>query len=187
MQKFFEQLGVLSKEEIADLQKISTQKTLAKGDFFIREGQVCEQIAFVEKGVLRSFYTTADGEEITYCLLFDNILITALSSLISGRPTPENIQALAQTDLIVFAKKDFQRLIDQNHNWLMANKILVEQQYMELEQRVFSLQKDTAAERYQMLLREYPHYIQQIPVQYLASYLGITRRHLSRLRRELMP
>ncbi|SFB84573.1 cAMP-binding domain of CRP or a regulatory subunit of cAMP-dependent protein kinases [Flexibacter flexilis DSM 6793] len=187
MREFFRSLGVLTEQDITALEQVSSRQTLPKGAFFVREGQVCEQIAFVEKGILRSFYTTADGEEMTYCLLFDNILITALSSLISGRPTPENIQALAQTELIIFAKKDFETLINQNVNWLMANKILLEQQYMELEQRVFSLQKDKAAERYQKLLTQQPHYIQQIPVQYLASFLGITRRHLSRLRRELMP
>jgi ribosomal protein L10 len=56
---------------------------------------------------------------------------------------------------------------------------------MELETRFFQLQRDSAAQRYSTLLTNHPDYIQNIPLQYLASYLGITQRHLSRIRKEI--
>lgn len=65
-------------------------------------------------------------------------------------------------------------------------KIMSETEYMKLEKRVFSFVSEKAKQRYISLLEQNPIYIQQIPLQYLASYLGITQRHLSRLRREVM-
>ncbi|MNT99762.1 hypothetical protein D3C72_2426980 [compost metagenome] len=63
--------------------------------------------------------------------------------------------------------------------------MIAEQQYLELEKRIFQLQKETALQRYTVLLRDQPEFVQQIPLQYLASYLGITQRHLSRIRSEI--
>ncbi|MNU79669.1 hypothetical protein D3C71_692840 [compost metagenome] len=65
-------------------------------------------------------------------------------------------------------------------------KIIAEQQYLELEARVFQLQRDSAQERYQSLIDNQPEYIQQISGQYLASYLGITQRHLIRIRKQIV-
>ncbi|MNL38520.1 hypothetical protein D3C87_1607400 [compost metagenome] len=64
--------------------------------------------------------------------------------------------------------------------------MIAEQQYLELENRLFLFQKEKAKERYIDLLKNQPLYVQQIPLQYLASYLGITPRHLSRLRKEIV-
>jgi len=64
-------------------------------------------------------------------------------------------------------------------------KVVAEQQYIELEKRIFKLQKDNASKRYADLIKHQPEYILKIPLQYLASYLGITQRHLSRIRKEI--
>lgn len=67
----------------------------------------------------------------------------------------------------------------------MFLKLIAEQQYLELENRVFQLQKETALQRYTSLLNNHPEFVQEIPLQYLASYLGITQRHLSRIRKQI--
>ena len=121
-----------------------------------------------------------------YCFTFENTLMTAYSSLITGLPSAENIQALAPTELWVLQKRDLEALAQRSINWILLQKHLAEQQYVELEKRIFSYQKEKASERYRDLLLAQPHYLQQIPLQYLASYLGITRRHLSRIRREIL-
>jgi hypothetical protein len=73
-----------------------------------------------------------------------------------------------------------------NTNWLLFRKLMAEQEYIRLEKRIFSFLKDKAKQRYSDLINNNPDYVQLIPLQYLASYLGITQRHLSRLRRELI-
>jgi CRP-like cAMP-binding protein len=62
---------------------------------------------------------------------------------------------------------------------------MAEQEYLKLEKRVFMLQKEKAERKYQDLLENHPDYLKHIPLNYLASYLGITQRHLSRIRKEI--
>ena len=82
-------------------------------------------------------------------------------------------------------KHKIDNLALKNQNWVRFLKIVAEQQYIELEKRIFQLQKNNALQRYADLIKNQPEYIQNIPLQYLASYLGITQRHLSRIRRDM--
>ena len=136
-------------------------------------------------GIFRSFYYAGLGDETTYCFTFSNNLISAYSSFITGQETPENIQAITDAQVLLFAKKDFDAVVQSNPKWLLFSKTIAEQQYVLMEKRVFTLQKDKAEVKYQNLLKEHPEYLQQIPLQYIASYLGITQRHLSRIRKEI--
>ena len=186
MENLLRSYQLFSEAEIKSIVPYLRFRHLEKGDYLIKAGKICTELAFVQHGLLRSYYTKDDGEEITYCFTFENTLMTAYSSLITGLPSPENIQALMPTELWVLQKKDLEALAQQSINWVILQKRLAEQQYVELENRIFSYQKEKASKRYQDLLLAQPHYLQQIPLQYLASYLGITRRHLSRIRREIL-
>ena len=93
-----------------------------------------------------------------------------------------SIQALVKSEIIVIQKHDIDRLELSDPNWIKFFKILAEQEYVELEKRFFLIQKEKAELRYEKLINNNPKYIQEIPLNYLASYLGISQRHLSRLR-----
>ncbi len=186
MKEFLQSLNILTEDEIDTLQSVSSLRKLKKGDYFIREREICREVVFVEKGILRSYYTDGEGEEITYCLTFSKRFMTAYSSLISGKPTPENIQAVTDAELLVIQKEVFEELENESPNWLRLQKYFAEQEYLAMEERVFAYQKTDARQRYQNLVNEHPDYLQQIPLQYLASYLGITPRHLSRIRGQVV-
>ena len=111
--------------------------------------------------------------------------MTAYSSFITGQNTVENIQAITDVELLIIPKSTIDDLVKENANWIKFLKIVAEQQYIELEKRIFQLQKNSALQRYRDLITNQPEYIQHIPLQYLASYLGITQRHLSRIRKEI--
>lgn len=183
---FLKSFGVLTDVDINDFQHLGTIRHLQKGDFFISEGKPCKEVAFIKSGILRSFFTSESGEEITYCITFPNTLMTAYSSFITSLPTLENIQTVAPCELLVIQKTDIDQLSKSGINWITFFKIIAEQQYIELEKRLFLFQKEKAKKRYMDLLENQPIYVQQIPLQYLASYLGITPRHLSRLRKEIV-
>jgi len=185
MKQYLQSFHIFHTDEIETLLKLSKQKTINKMDYFIREGDVCKEVAFVLSGTLRSFYISTKIEEITYCITFPNNLLTAYSSFITGQPTEENIQAITTVELLVISKSEIDKLAQHSTNWVKFSKIIAEQQYIELEKRIFQLQKNNALKRYTDLLNNQPEYIQQIPLQYLASYLGITQRHLSRIRKEI--
>ena len=185
MKAFLHSLGILTAEELNRIDPYLSYKTLRKGDLLIREGKICREVVFIRNGILRSYYNSPEGDEMTYCLTFQQSLMTALSSLITGEPTRENIQALTDVELEVISKQDLESLYETGANWTKVGKLLIEQQYVELEKRIFSFQQEKAKERYTDLIAHHPEYTRQIPLGYLASFLGITPRHLSRLRKEI--
>lgn len=185
IRNFLTSFQIFSPAEINDAVALMHSKTIKKGDFLIQEGKTCQEVAFLNSGILRTFFRSESGEETTYCITFPGVLMTAYSSLITGKPTIENIQALVTCDLLLIQKSDLDHLSETNPNWVRFLKIIAEQQYLELETRVFQFQQEKAKKRYLDLLQYQPIYVQQIPLQYLASYLGITSRHLSRLRKEI--
>ena len=182
---FLKGFEILTDSEIEAFINLSTKKLLNKGDYFIREGETCKHVTFVLSGTLRSYYTSDKGEETTYCITFPNNFMTAYSSFLTNLPTQENIQAITTTALLVISKDKLESLAHSSSNWLLFSKIIAEQQYIELEKRIFQLQSCNATERYTDLMKNQPEYFQTIPLQYLASYLGVTQRHLSRIRKEV--
>lgn len=185
LKHFLQSFNILTIIEIDDFIQLINYKRFKKGEYFIKEGEICKQIAFVLTGSLRSYYTSDKDEEVTYCITFPNSLMTAYSSFLTAQPTMENIQAITNTELLIIPKDKFEKLVQQNPNWVYVLKTIAEQQYIELEKRIFQLQKSDANKRYADLLKYQPEYIQKIPLQYLASYLGISPRHLSRIRKEV--
>jgi len=186
MQSYLQSFNILSSAEIDVFTANATPRTLKKGELFITENKICKEVAFIKSGVLRSFYTSTSAEEYTYCLTFPNQFMTAYSSFITGNPTVENIQAMSDVDLLIIKKEVIDILTESSINGLRLFKTIAEQQYIHLEKRVFMYQKDAAKARYIELFKSHPDYIKQIPVKYLASFLAITPRHLSRLRKEII-
>jgi CRP-like cAMP-binding protein len=183
---FLKSFNILTDIQIDDFIQLSTYKLFKKSEYFIKEGETCKQVAFVLSGSLRSYYISDKNDEITYCITFPNNLMTAYSSFLTAQPTYENIQAITQTELLIIPKDKVETLVNKHPNWVYFLKTIAEQQYIELEKRIFQLQKSDATKRYSDLLRNQPEYIQKIPLQYLASYLGISQRHLSRIRKEFV-
>ena len=70
-------------------------------------------------------------------------------------------------------------------NWLKFSRFVAEQSYIEMENRLLAIQMEPAKKRYEDLIENHPDYLQNVPLKYLASFLGITQRHLSRLRKEI--
>ncbi|WP_175620891.1 Crp/Fnr family transcriptional regulator [Chryseobacterium schmidteae] len=185
IQQFFQSFYLFSKNEIDNLLAFFKERTIAKNDFFVKEGENCKEIAFIQSGLFRSYYVSEEGKDNTYCFRFPNDLLASYSSFISNKPTVENLQAITEATLLVIKKEKIQELASKNPNWSEFSRMIAEQEYLELEKRFFQLQQNDAAQRYTFLIENQPDYIQKIPLQYLASYLGITQRHLSRIRKEI--
>lgn len=186
LRNYFDRIGIFTEEEIREALPLFKEKTLKKSENFVSEGERCTEVGFILSGTCRSFYLSGAGEEITYCFRFPGEFVAAYSSFITGQGSLEYMQALTKTELLVISKTDVDLLSDKFTGWLKFLKIVAEQQYIELEKRIFQLQKVHAKLRYEDLLKNHPEYVQQIPLQHIASYLGITQRHLSRIRKELV-
>lgn len=177
--------GLLTEEEIISGLDFFTPKSYKKGDLLIESGKTCNWIGFVCSGIVRNYYISSKGEEITYCITFPHKFITAYSSFISGNKTFENIHALTDVEMLLIEKKQLNELTRLSSRWLKFSNHFAEQSYVLMENRLLALQMESAENRYTELISNNPEFIRQVPLKYLASYLGITQRHLSRLRKDI--
>ncbi len=185
MRDYLKSFNILTDREIESFETLVSARRLRKGDFFIREGKISREVGFVASGFFRSYYYNSNGEEVTYCFTFSNSFIAAYSSFLSQTKTSENIQALMDVELYCISRDEILRLEQSSVNWLKLFKLLAEQEYIKMEKRIFLLQKESAEKRYEDLLQNHPEFLQLIPLSYLSSYLGITQRHLSRIRKAI--
>lgn len=186
MRQLLESTALFSSSEIDYFLSHGEEKIVQKGEYFLKEGQVANKFAFIQLGILRSFYYSNNSEEVTYCFSFPGELIAGYSSFITQEPTRENIQAINKCLLLQFPKTLMDELIEANRNWLLFSKNIAENQYVKLENRIFILQKENARTKYKELIEKQTEYLQNIPLGYLASYLGVSQRHLSRLRKQII-
>jgi len=185
LKNLLESTNLLSNAEISKGLDYFEFKTFRKGEILIGAGKVCNWMAFVNQGVLRNFYISSKGEEVTYCLTFPLKVVSAFSSFMTQNATFENIHALTDGDLLVINRTQYYELMDSNENWLKFSRLVAEQSYIAMENRLLALQIESAKKRYMDLISSDPEIIQEVPLKYLSSYLGITPRHLSRLRKEV--
>ena len=160
------------------------RRQLKKGDYFLTSGTICREMAFIETGYLRMF-NIADGKEITFWIGNDGRFITSLSSFVFESPNFWNIQAVTDCSLQVINRKDHFELCKQQAKWLEFDNVLLARSFALLEQSMFAHLHTTAQQRFEALLEENPSLFNHVPLQYIASMLGITPETLSRLRKNL--
>lgn len=154
---------------------------LKRNDYLLKQGKVCSQIGFLNSGMIRHFYPTKD-HDVTRWVSFPNDFVTSLRSYILKSPSIENLQAVTDCEVVVFNRKGFDTLIIENESFRNFYIKALEYNYITIEDRVFSLIDKSAEERFEWMAQNQLRFIQQVPVMYTASMLGITPRHLSRLR-----
>lgn len=158
---------------------------LNKGDVFIAQGKVCRQVAFILKGTLRTYYLNDRAEETTSCFCKENNFTTAFKSFVTQQPSDVSIEAMEATTLLVIDYDSLQALYQTIPVWQSIGRAALEREYIVVEQYAALLNNESAKEKYTRLLAEDPSLLQKASVEDIASYLGITRRTLSRIRREL--
>ena len=156
---------------------------LKRNDIFLKAGQICNKIGFLNSGQIRHYYSAKEND-VTRWISFENDFVTSLRSFILNIPSIENLQAISDCELLVIDRKDFDILIKKNIGFKDFYIKALEYNYITIEDRVFSLIEKSAEERFEWMMKNQLHFIQKVPVMYTASMLGITPRHLSRLRKK---
>jgi len=183
MKYIFQSFQILSENQLEQLDDLITFRKLKKGELLLTENQVCNEIVFIKKGILRSYFFNHQEDEITNCFAFENEFMASFSSFITQNVAQENIQALADTELQIISRESLEKLYRLSICWQEIGRKLTEMEYVTLQKRLISFQKLSAIQRYEELYHNHQKYLQLIPLHDLASYLGITPRHLSRIRR----
>lgn len=154
------------------------------GDYFLRAGKTCKQIAYVESGLLRLYYLS-DGKEVTNCFCKENTLSTSYSSFITQTESEISIQAVEDTSLIVFPHSILQKMYEQDPFWQQMGRIASENEYLITEAHNRFIRDLTATERYQHVLDNENELLQRVPLNHLATYLQIAPETLSRIRNKV--
>src|SRR6187402_632457 len=108
MKNVFQSICALSDDELNQLDDLITLKKLKKGELLLTENQVCNEIVFIKKGILRSYFFNHQGDEITNCFAFENEFMASFSSFITRELAQENIQALVDTELQIITYESLQ-------------------------------------------------------------------------------
>jgi CRP/FNR family transcriptional regulator, anaerobic regulatory protein len=176
-----ESLGTISDAAKVSLQKRVVKKECPKNHLLLKEGKICRHLYFITQGCARSFYYK-DGKEITSWFAFETDAVTSMYSFVSQKPSFENIEILEESVLYAISFDNLQKMYLEYPEFNLIGRLFTEKYYIELEERVMSLQFLTAKERYQKLLAQQPMLLQRVTLGQVASYLGITQETLSRIR-----
>ncbi|MCE6989948.1 Crp/Fnr family transcriptional regulator [Dyadobacter sp. CY323] len=156
---------------------------LKKGDYYLRTGRSCNKLSFVQSGLLR-VYVELEDREVTQWISTNGYFITDLSSLVFDKPSRWNIQALTDTAIYTIDKSDYNQLGRYIPKWPQTEKLFIAHCFTTLEDRVFSFLSMTAEQRYNILFESNRELFNQVPLQYIASMLGMTPETISRIRRK---
>jgi len=157
---------------------------LKKNDYFAKEGEVCTHFCFVESGILQHSIEVLGEEKTTY-LALRNSVTSSLNSFLFGKPSRKSIKAIADCRLWIVDLKTFQDLIENNKAFRQFYYNVIEKQICLIDDYRIDLLTLTPEERYKKLLATEPKLLQEVPLHYLSSFLGISSRHMSRIRKSI--
>jgi CRP-like cAMP-binding protein len=153
-------------------------------EYFLEEGEVCNYIGFVTKGLFRSFFYDDDANEITTDFFPEGSLIIAFDSFNNRTRSKEYIKAVEDSDLMAVSYEKQKELYDKIPSWNHICKDLADVKSREMLERVSRFQTMTATERYRAFCKEYPGILQKATLGHIASYIGVDIATLSRIRKK---
>ena len=154
-----------------------------RGDYLVKEGQVCQKLYFLLTGILRC-YVVEDGRDFNLRFYFPNQIASEFHSLRSGLPSSRNLVCMSPCILLAGNRPDYLQFIEHSHPLTLAAMAFFAERFREEEEHTEMLKAKTPLQRYQYILQHEPHLIKNIPLSQLASYLGVSRKSLSRIRSE---
>lgn len=157
------------------------EEELGKGDFFLKIDQRCDKLSFIQSGIVR-VYAFKDGKEVTQWIGDAGYFMTDLTSFILNIPARWQIQALTDVKMLSLKKSDYLTFENTIPQWNILEKRFISKCFIMLENRVFDFISLTAEERYSNYFGDNKHLFNQVPLQYIASMLGMTPETLSRIR-----
>ena len=160
------------------------EKKFSKNEFLVREGQYPKGIFFINEGSIREYYLK-DGKEFHTSFFFENDFVSVLESLKKSIPSAVNLVAMEDTSIYYIPKEDMLALYQEAIIFQEIGREILEMLFFNEKNYASLLSGNQPKERYECLVKEHPHLIQRVPLQYLASFLGMTRESLSRVRKRV--
>jgi CRP-like cAMP-binding protein len=176
----------LSEYELELTSRCFMPERIQAGAYFLKQGEVSGQIAFVKDGLLRSFVYDENTKEITTQFYPSGSLVISFESFNNQVPANENIVAIDTSELFIVTFQKLTKLYLTAPAWVEICKEVADANGIEAMARLLQFQTQTATERYQQFCRDYPQVIKRAAIGHIASYLGIDIATLSRIRKKTL-
>jgi CRP-like cAMP-binding protein len=174
--------GVVNANDLETIVSLFKLTKIQKGDFLLKAGRHCELLSFVQSGLLRVYISTEE-KEVTQWISTKGYFSTDLSSFVFETPSRLSIQALTDTEVYSITKADYKKIGELVPKWHELEKLFLVRCFITLEERVFSHLSMSAEERYDYFFENNKELFNQVPLQYIASMLGMTPETFSRIRK----
>ena len=184
IRQYFEKTTVLTDKDWQTFSSKLIQQAFPKNHLLLKTGQTEHHLSFIESGIIR-FYIPKDENDLTFAFAFDNSFVSAYDSFLTQRPSIYNVETLTKTTLWRLTYSDLQSIYKETAIGNTIGRQASEDLFLKKSKRELSLLNETAEQRYLNLFTEQPRLIKQIPLKYIASYIGITPQALSRIRKRI--
>jgi CRP-like cAMP-binding protein len=183
-EKYLRRWVDISDEELQIIRAASTEKTLRKWQSILHDGEVWKITCFITSGCFRLYRFGKDGTDHTLRFGVENWWISDQESFNHETPSEYNIEALAASTVIIWTKAKWEELMSTIPALKLFNERLLARGYETSQRRIYSLISSSAEEKYLEFQKTYPSIFNKVPLHMVASYLGISRETLSRIRRD---
>ncbi len=157
------------------------ERTIAKGGFLVKEGEIEQHVYYIESGAVRVFLLS-EHEELTIRFGYEGSVINSLASFVRGTPSEFYIEAIRKTTLRAIGKQDFKAIVSSSPQSMLQYNVMLEILVTQQIEREIDLLTVSPSERLKRVLERSPNLFQQVPLKYIASYLRMTPETLSRIR-----
>lgn len=182
----FDSYVKLTDKDIDICKQYFEHKSSPKNNIVEEENKVPKHLYFITKGFMRLFYYDDNGDEITTHIESQNQFITSFTNFIREIKSNENLECITNCEFYKIERSKLIELIEKNENFKNFSLVIFEQAAARTQIRANDFATLTADLRYKKLVEQQPEIIQNVPIQYIASYLGIKPQSLSRIRKQII-
>ncbi|WP_232734686.1 Crp/Fnr family transcriptional regulator [Polaribacter sp. ALD11] len=172
-----------SDDELNDILSHFEIEYVQKNQILLKEGQICNKLYFIERGIARSYYLKKNGKEITQWFFEVGNFMSSTDSFFQQNPSFYYLEVLEDSTLYSISKIKMDILLAKYHKMEKLFRLLSIEMFTKIAHKLNAVQFQTAKERYNYMLSEFPGISQRVPLGYIASYLGMTQETLSRIRK----
>lgn len=178
------QFVTFSDREKAILENAFVFKQVPRKFALVRQGQVANELYFINKGMLRLFYEN-EGDEITAFIFRENLFASSYDSFLRQTPSIQSLEALEEADLLVITQSKMNELYEELPKFNILTRKIAEQRFINAQQILSSFLLDSPEERYEKFMQQNGDLLLRVPHHIIASYLGMTPVSMSRIRNRL--
>lgn len=175
----------LQPEELLSIFNLATEKVLAQDEVYIKEGGTSRKLAYIKKGLIRSFHLKENGDEVTVLLRWEDQFLASYDAIFFSQPSRFTYHAMEPTVILEADYASLMELLNANPKFSSAKDFFMNSMLAEMMERVESFVLLNPEERYLRLIKEKSDIVQRCPDKYIATLLGITPVSLSRIRKRL--